>query len=112
MNVLVHAGEADQCRAAVSDRTDYVRQLRVPRIDFAGNDRRHREACRGMTRRERHEWSITIVKTAKELKVIGVIHVHVRQRSAENALPEPGETRRQENRLCYMDPRVRDSRYS
>ena len=109
VDVLVQAREPDESRATVGNGTDDATQSRMPAIDFARNDRSHREARRGMPGRERYVWSIIHVEAAAKLEVVCVTHIHVRERSSEETLAEPGQARRKENRFCDVDTGVRQS---
>jgi hypothetical protein len=65
-----------------------------------------------MPRRERHEWSIPVVKAAEKLKVVRVIHIHIGKRSAEYSLGHAIDARCKKNCLRHVKPNVRQTRHS
>lgn len=102
MDVLVHAGKPDEPRAPIRDGTDDASQSRMPQVGFARERRGHREARSGMPRRERHEWSIAIMKAAAKLKVLRVAIVHGRERSAGEPLAQTINAGCKENRFRHV----------
>jgi hypothetical protein len=102
MDVLVHPGEPDESRARIRHRTDDASQSRVPLIGFARERRGHREARSGMSRWERHEWSVPIMKAAPELEVLRVTVIHRWERSAGKPLPQTRNAGRKENRFRHV----------
>ena len=112
MDVLVHASKPDEPRASVSDRTDDASQSWVPLVGFARERRSHREARSGMPRRERHEWSVPIMKAAAELKVLRVAVIHGRQRSTGDPLAQTSNAGCKENGFRHVKRSTCQPRHS
>ena len=112
MDILIHARKADESGATVSNRADDASHSRVPAVDLRRYHGGHGEARGGVTRRERHEWSILIMEAAEKLKVVRVIHVHVRECSPENPLAQAGKACRKKNPLRHVKPGVSQPRQS
>ena len=112
MDVLVHAGKPDERSAPVGDRTDDASRSRAPSVGFARERCSHREARSGVPCRERHKWSIRTMKAAAKLKVVRVIHIHVRKRSAEEPLAQASNARCKQNCLRHVKPSIGQPRHS
>jgi hypothetical protein len=112
MDVLVHAGKPDEPRAPVRDGTDDASQSRMPLVGFARERRSHREARCGMPRRERHEWSIPIMKAAAKLKVLRITVIHGRERSAGDPLAQTSNAGCKENGFSHVKRSTCQPRHS